>query len=206
MPAKVSIIFHSIYGHVYKLAQAIEEGAKSAGATTKLLQVKETLSDDVLAKMHATEAKKAFAHVPIATNDDLTEADAIFLGTGTRYGASTASMQAFLDATGSLWGSGALIGKIGSAFASTASQHGGQETTLVHLHTFFYHQGMLVSGCPYAAKELLNLDEISGGTPYGATTIAGPKGERQPTANELAIARFQGKHVATLAAKLAGTK
>ena len=116
----------------------------------------------------------------------------------------TASMQAFLDATGGLWGSGELIGKIGSAFTSTASQHGGQETTLVHLHTFFYHQGMLVSGVPYAAQELLNLNEITGGSPYGASTIAGPKGERTPTENELAIARFQGKHVATLAAKLAG--
>jgi NAD(P)H dehydrogenase (quinone) len=204
MPAKVTIIFHSLYGHVYKLAQAIEEGAKSAGATTKLLQVKEILSDDVLAKMHATEAKKAFAHVPLASPDDLKEADAIFLGTGTRFGASTASMQAFLDSTGGLWGSGALIGKIGSAFCSTASQHGGQETTLVHLHTFFYHQGLLVSGCPYAAQELLYLDGITGGSPYGASTIAGPKGERTPTENELAIARFQGKHVATLAANLAG--
>jgi NAD(P)H dehydrogenase (quinone) len=203
MPAKVTIVFHSLYGHVFALARAIEEGAKAAGAEIRLRQVTELLSGDVLAKMHAVEAKKPLANVPIATNDDLTWADAIFLGTPTRYGASSASMQAFLDSTGSLWGAGALIGKIGSAFASTASQHGGQETTLTHLHTFFYHQGMLVSGVPYAAKELLNLDEISGGTPYGATTIAGPTGARLPTANELAIARFQGKHVAEIAAKLA---
>lgn len=203
MPAKVTIVFHSLYGHVFALARAIEEGAKGVGAEVRLRQVAELLPAEVLAKMHATEAKKPLANVPIATNDDLTWADAIFLGTPTRYGASSASMQAFLDGTGGLWGSGALIGKIGSAFASTASQHGGQETTLTHLHTFFYHQGMLVSGVPYSAKELLNLDEISGGTPYGATTIAGPKGERQPTANELAIARFQGKHVAEMAAKLA---
>lgn len=201
--ANVAIIFYSTYGHVYQLAKAIEEGAKSAGAETKLLQVKETLPDEVLARMHAVDAKKAFANVPVATTDDLIWADAIFLGTPTRYGLPTAQMQAFIDSTGGLWGSGALIGKIGSAFSSTASQHGGQETTLVHLHTFFHHMGMLVSGVPYSAKELLALDAISGGTPYGATTIAGPKGERQPTGNELAIAKFQGKHVSELAAKLA---
>lgn len=203
MPAKVTIVFHSTYGHVYKLAQAIEEGAKSAGAEVRLRQVRETLSDEVLAKMHATEAKKQLAHVPVATNDDLTWADAIFLGTPTRYGSASGSMQAFLDATGQLWGTGALIGKVGSAFTSTASQHGGQETTLISLHTFFYHQGMLVSGVPYSSKELLTLSEMSGGTPYGATTIAGPQGERMPSENELAIARHQGKHVAEVAAKLA---
>jgi NAD(P)H dehydrogenase (quinone) len=204
MPANVTIIFYSMYGHVYRLARAIEEGAKSAGADVKMLQVKETLSDDILTKMHAKDAKKDWASLPVATPDDLTSAEAIFLGTPTRYGASCAQVQTFLDSTGQLWAKGALIGKIGSAFTSTASQHGGQETTLVHLHTFFYHQGMLVSGCPYSAQELQNLSEISGGTPYGASTIAGPKGERQPTDNELAIARFQGKHVAQLAAKLAG--
>lgn len=203
MPAKVSIIFHSLYGHVYGLARAVEEGAKAAGAEVRLRQVKELLSDDILTKMHALDAKKALASIPLATGEDLTWADAIFLGTPTRYGAATASMQAFLDATGQLWGSGALIGKIGSAFTSTASQHGGQETTLIHLHTFFYHMGMLVCGVPYAAQELLNLNEITGGSPYGASTIAGPTGARQPTANELAIARYQGKHVAELAAKLA---
>jgi NAD(P)H dehydrogenase (quinone) len=202
MPAKVTIIFYSMYGHVYRLAQAIEEGAKSTGAETKILQVKETLPDDVLQKMHAADARKAFAQLPIVKADDLADADAIFLGTPTRYGASTAQMQTFLDSTGPLWTAGKLIGKIGSAFTSTASQHGGQETTLTHLHTFFYHMGMLVSGVPYSAQELLNLNEITGGSPYGASTIAGPKGERQPTNNELAIARFQGKHVAELAAKL----
>ena len=204
MPATVVIVFHSLYTHTYELAKAVAEGATSAGATVKLLRVKETMPDDVLAKMHATDAVKAFAHVPLATPDDLKSADAIFLGTPTRYGLVTAAMQTFLDSTGSLWQSGALVGKLGSAFASTASQHGGQETTLTHLHTFFYHMGMLVSGVPYAAKELLNLDEISGGTPYGATTIAGPTGARAVSENEKAIARYQGKHVATLAAKLAG--
>jgi NAD(P)H dehydrogenase (quinone) len=203
MPAKIAIIFYSMYGHVYQLAKAIEEGAKSAGAEVKLLQIKETLPDDILEKMHAKGAKKDWESLPVATPDDLKAADAIFLGTPTRYGAACAQVQTFLDSTGSLWGSGALIGKIGSAFTSTASQHGGQETTLVHLHTFFYHQGMLVAGCPYAAQELLTLKEITGGTPYGASAIAGPKGERAVSDNEKAIARFQGKHVATLAAKLA---
>jgi len=203
MATKVAIVFYSMYGHVYRLAQAIAEGAQSAGADVGLLQVRETLPDEILTKMGAVDAKKEWAHLPIATPADLQNADAIFLGTGTRYGASTAQMQTFLDSTGQLWAGGALIGKVGSAFTSTASQHGGQETTLVHLHTFFLHHGMLVSGVPYAAQELLNLNEITGGSPYGASTIAGPRGERQPTENELAIARFQGKHVTQLADKLA---
>ncbi|HEV7302057.1 MAG TPA: NAD(P)H:quinone oxidoreductase [Tepidisphaeraceae bacterium] len=204
MPAKVQVIFYSLYGHTYHMAQAIAEGARGAGADVEVYQVAETLPADILAKMGATEAKKAFAQVPQADAKRLSEADAIILGTGTRYGSATAQMQAFLDSTGSLWQNGALIGKVGSAFTSTASQHGGQETTLISLHTFFYHQGMVVSGVPYAAQELLTLDEMSGGTPYGASTITGPKGERMPSENELKIARFQGKHVAGLAAKLAG--
>ncbi|WP_164103418.1 NAD(P)H:quinone oxidoreductase [Candidatus Laterigemmans baculatus] len=203
MAVKVQIVFHSLYTHVYQLAEAVAEGAKEvAGAEVRLAQVQETLSQEILEKMGAVEAKKSFAHIPIADPQDLADADAILLGAPTRYGAACAQMQAFLDATGGMWVKGALVGKVGSAFTSTASQHGGQETTLVHMHTFFYHQGMVVSGVPYAAQELLNLEEISGGTPYGASTIAGPRGERTPTANELAIARFQGKHVAQLAAKL----
>jgi NAD(P)H dehydrogenase (quinone) len=204
MAVKVQVIFHSLYTHVYQLAEAVAEGAREApGAEVLLAQVAETLSHEVLEKMGAVETKKAFAHVPVADPSALADADAIILGSPTRYGAATAQMQAFLDATGGHWVKGALIGKLGSAFTSTASQHGGQETTLIHMHTFFYHQGMVVAGVPYAARELLNLDEISGGSPYGASTIAGPKGERTPTANELAIARFQGRHVAVLAAKLA---
>ena len=204
MPAKIQIIFYSTYGHVWKLAEAVAEGARSvAGSDVQISQVAELLSPDILAKMGAAEAKKAFAHIPIADPKRLNEADAIILGTPTRFGSSAASMQAFLDATGGHWGSGALIGKVGSAFTSTASQHGGQETTLLGIATFFYHQGMVITGVPYSSAELLTLDEMSGGTPYGATTIAGPKGERQPSANELSIARAQGKHVATIAAKLA---
>ncbi|HEX8202112.1 MAG TPA: NAD(P)H:quinone oxidoreductase, partial [Isosphaeraceae bacterium] len=194
---------HSLYGHVYRLAEAVAEGARAVpGAEVLLTQVAETLPPEVLEKMGAVAARTAFAHVPVADPHALAEADAVILGAPTRYGAASAQMQTFLDATGGLWGRGALIGKVGSAFTSTASQHGGQETTLIHMHTFFYHQGMLVAGVPYAAQELLNLDEITGGSPYGASTISGPRGERSPTANELAIARFQGRHVAQIAAKL----
>ena len=203
MPAKVQIIFYSMYGHIYKMAEAIAEGAKSAGAEVSMYQVAETLPAEVLSKMHAVEAKKAFAHVPIANVDKLSEADAIIFGIPTRYGSTVSQMQAFLDQTGSLWMKGALIGKVGSCFTSTGTQHGGQETTILGFSTFLFHQGMVIVGCPYAAQELLNMNEITGGSPYGAGTLAGPKGDRQPTANELAAARFQGKHVAEIAAKLA---
>ena len=201
--AKVHVIFHSLYGHVYRLAEAIAEGAREiAGTDAQVFQVAETLPTEVLEKMGAVEPRKAFAKIPVADPKQLADADAIVLGTPTRYGAATAEMRAFLDATGGQWASGALIGKVGSAFTSTASQHGGQETTLLTISTFFYHQGMVIVGVPYSTQELLNLTEISGGTPYGASTIAGPRGERQPTGNELAIARAQGRHVAQIASKL----
>jgi NAD(P)H:quinone oxidoreductase type IV len=204
MPAKIQVIFYSMYGHVHHLAEAIAQGAREVpGTEVQLLQVRETLPDEILQKMGAVEARKAFAQIPIADPNRLVDADAIILGTPTRYGSATAQMQAFIDSTGSLWLKGALIGKLGSAFTSTASQHGGQETTLMSIATFFYHQGMVIAGVPYSSKELLNLSEMSGGTPYGATTIAGPQGERQPSANELAIAKAQGRHVATIASKLA---
>lgn len=204
MSAKVQVIFHSTYGHVWRVAEAVAEGCREVGgAQVQVLRVPETLSADVLAKMGATDAQKAFAHVPVADPKNLADADAIILGTPTRYGAATAQMRAFLDATGGLWMSGALIGKVGSAFTSTASQHGGQETTLLAMSTFFFHMGMVIAGVPYSTQELLRLDEVSGGTPYGASTIAGPRGERQPTANELAIARAQGRYVTGVAAKLA---
>jgi NAD(P)H dehydrogenase (quinone) len=202
--AKVHVIFYSTYGHVYRLAEAIAEGAREiAGTEAHVYQVAETLPEEVLKKMGAVEARKAFAHIPVADPKRLGEADAIILGTPTRYGAAAAQMRAFLDATGGLWASGALIGKVGSAFTSTASQHGGQETTLLAMSTFFFHMGMAIAGVPYSAKELNYLDDVSGGTPYGASTIAGGRGERQPTENELAVARAQGRHVAQLAAKLA---
>ena len=204
MSVKIHVIFYSMYSHVYRMAEAVADGARQvSGAEVQLFQVAETLPPAVLEKMGAVEARKAFAHVPLAQPAHLAEADAIILGTPTRFGMATAQMQTFLDMTGQLWASGALVGKLGSAFTSTASQHGGQETTLLGLYTFFIHQGMLVAGVPYSNSELLTLSEMSGGSPYGAATIAGPRGERLPSANELAIARAQGKHVAALTAKLA---
>ncbi|HTU24360.1 MAG TPA: NAD(P)H:quinone oxidoreductase [Pirellulales bacterium] len=203
MAVNVQVVFYSTYGHVYALAEAVAEGARSVpGTMVEVLQVAETLPAEVLEKMHAVEARKAFAAVPIADPKRLGEADAIVLGTPTRFGSATAQMRAFLDATGQLWAAGALIGKVGSAFTSTATQHGGQETTLLTLSTFFYHHGMVIVGLPYSVPELSNVAEVSGGSPYGASTIAGPKGDRRPTANELAAARAQGRHVAQIAARL----
>lgn len=204
MSIKIKVIFHSVYGHVYKLAEAVAEGARSVpGVEVELLQVQETLPADVIEKMGATEAKKAFAHIPVADPKKLAEADGILFGSGTRYGSASASMQAFFDATGGLWMKGALVGKAGGVFVSTGTQHGGQETTIINMQTFLFHQGLVVVGVPYAAQELTNMDEITGGSPYGAGTLAGSDGSRQPSANELAIARFQGKHTAQIAAKLA---
>jgi NAD(P)H dehydrogenase (quinone) len=204
MSVNVQVIFYSAYGHVFRLAEAIAAGAgEIPGVKAELFQVAETLSPELVAKIGATESRKAFAHVPIADPKQLAAADAIVLGSPTRYGSATAQMRAFLDATGALWASGALIGKVGSAFTSTGSQHGGQETTLLTMSTFFFHQGMVIAGVPYSAAGLSVLNEVSGGTPYGASTIAGPRGERQPTPNELEIARAQGRHVAEIARKLA---
>lgn len=204
MSVNVQVIFYSTYGHTWKMAQAVAEGAKLvAGADVKLLRVKETLPDDVLAKMGALDAQKAFAHVPIADPKSLPNADVLIFGTGTRYGSATAQLQSFFDATGAHWQSGALVGKVGSVFTSTASQHGGQETTLMSMMTFLFHQGLVVAGVPYAAKELLNMDEITGGSPYGAGTITKADGSRMPSPNELAIARYQGRHTTEIGAKLA---
>ncbi|MDB5326140.1 MAG: quinone oxidoreductase [Phycisphaerales bacterium] len=205
MAVKVQVIFYSLYGHVWKLAEAIAEGARSVpGAEVELLQVPELLPADIIAKMGATEAKKAFAHVPIADPQKLTDADVLIFGTGTRYGMPTAQLASFFAATGGLWQKGALIGKTGGVFSSTASQHGGQETTLVGMMNFLYHQGMVAVGVPYGAQELLNMKEITGGTPYGSTTVTSADGSRLPSENELAIARFQGKHTTEVGAKVAG--
>ncbi len=201
---RVQVIFYSMYGHVHRMAEAVAEGARGVeGVEVSLFQVAETLPAEVLAKMGAVDAKASFSQIPTADPHALADADAILLGTPTRYGLPCAQMQSFLDATGSLWAKGALIGKLGGAFTSTGSQHGGQETTLVHLHTFFYHQGMVVAGVPYSVPELTQMAEVSGGSPYGASTIAGPRGDRQPSAVELAIARAQGAHAARIASKLA---
>ncbi len=200
---KVNVIFHSLYGHVFRMAEAVAEGARGVeGAQVKLLQVRETLPDDVIARMNATEARKQFAHVPVAALDDLSEADALIFGTPTRFGNMSAQMRAFLDSTGALWAKGALIGKVGSVFVSTATQHGGQESTILSFHTTLLHHGMVIVGLPYSEARQMGVDTVSGGSPYGATTIAGPAGERQPSANELAMAGFQGAHVAAIAKKL----
>lgn len=204
MSIRVKVIFHSLYGHVFRMAEAVASGAREvAGAEVELLQVAETLSPEILAKMGATEAKKAFAHLPIADPKKLAEADALLFGSGTRFGSAAAQMQALFDATGGLWTGGALVGKVGGVFTSTASQHGGQETTLMSMMTFLFHQGLIVVGVPYAEQRLLAMNEITGGTPYGASTITDAQGERQPSDNELQIARFQGRHTAQIAAKLA---
>ena len=204
---KVNIIFHSVYGHVFRLAEAVAEGAQQVdGAEVKLVQVPETLPEEILAQMGATEAKKKLAHIPLATLDNLVEADAVIFGTPTRFGMMSAQMRAFLDSTGQLWADGALIGKVGSVFTSTGSQHGGQETTIVSFHATLLHHGMIIVGVPYSEKGLLRVDEVSGGTPYGSSTIAAPDGSRLPSENELAIGCFQGKHVAEITKRLVGAK
>ncbi len=199
----VLVVFYSTYGHIYKMAEAIAEGVKEVeGAEVELRRVPETLPQEVLEKMGAVEAQKAFAHIPAATVDELAAADAIIFGTPTRFGNMIGQMRQFLDATGQLWAQGALVGKVGSVFTSTATQHGGQESTLLSFHTTLLHHGMVIAGLPYAFQGQMRVDEITGGSPYGASTIAGGQGERMPSENELAAARFQGKYVADLAKKL----
>jgi NAD(P)H dehydrogenase (quinone) len=203
MGIKVNVIFYSMYGHVYKMAQAIAEGAGSvSGAQVNLFQVAETIPDEVLEKYGARGAKAAFAKVPVAAMENLTEADALIFGTPTRFGNMAGQMRNFLDQTGQIWFSGGLIGKVGSVFASTGTQHGGQETTITSFHSTLLHHGMIIVGVPYSEKGLTDMTAISGGTPYGATTLAGADGSRQPTENELNVAKFQGKHVAEVTAKL----
>jgi NAD(P)H dehydrogenase (quinone) len=200
---KLLVVFYSTYGHIYRMAQAVAEGAREvAGANVIVRRVPETLPPEALAAMGAVEAQKAFADIPIATVADLGEADAIIFGTPTRFGNMTGQMRQFLDGTGGLWAQGKLVGKVGSVFASSATQHGGQESTILSFHTTLLHHGMVVVGLPYAFAGQTRLDEITGGSPYGASTIAGGKGERMPSENELAAARFQGRHVAQIAKKL----
>jgi len=204
MATRIQVVFYSMYGHIYKMAEAVAEGARDAGdVEVKLLQVPELVPDAVLEKSGAKAARAAFAHVPLAEPAGLAEADAILFGTPTRFGNMCAQMRNFLDQTGGLWMSGGLIGKVGSVFTSTASQHGGQETTITSFHTTLLHQGMIVVGVPYSEARLLDMSALSGGTPYGASTVTAGDGSRQPSENELAIARFQGRHVAGIAKRLA---
>ena len=203
--AKIKIVFYSMYGHVYQLAEAVAEGARKVkGSEVQIFQVPELVPEDVLIQSGAKATRDVFAHIPIAEPSSLGEADAIIFGTPTRFGNMCSQMRNFLDQTAQLWLNGALIGKVGSVFASTASQHGGQETTIQSFHTTLLHHGMIVVGVPYSEPALLNMQEISGGTPYGATTMADHDGSRQPSENELIIARFQGQHVAEITKKLCG--
>ena len=200
MSARVQVIFYSMYGHVYQMAGAVAAGALEAGAgEVSLWQVPELVPDEILEKSGAAAARAAFAHVPVAKPTQLAEADAIIFGTPTRFGNMAAQMRNFLDQTGGLWANGALVGKVGSVFTSAASQHGGHEITLTSFHITLLHHGMIVVGLPYTEQRLVNMAEITGGTPYGASTVTGIDGSRQPSENELAIARFQGKHVAQIA-------
>ncbi|HEY9550444.1 MAG TPA: NAD(P)H:quinone oxidoreductase [Kiloniellaceae bacterium] len=197
---KVLVLYYSTYGHIETMAKAIAEGAGSvAGTQVTVKRVPELMPEDVARKAGAKLDQEA----PIAKPQELADYDAVIFGTPTRFGNMAAQMRNFLDQTGALWTSGALVGKVGSVFASTATQHGGQETTITSFHTTLLHQGMVIVGLPYSAKDQMTLDEIVGGSPYGATTIAGGDGSRQPSEKELGMARFQGRHVAEIAAKLA---
>jgi NAD(P)H dehydrogenase (quinone) len=203
MNVNVQVIFYSMFGHVWRMAQAIAEGARAIpDAEVGLYQVPELVPDEILTKSGAKTARAAFANVPIATLDQLSHADAIIFGTPTRFGNMCAQMRNFLDQTGGLWVRGALIGKVGSVFTSTGTQHGGQETTITSFHSTLFHHGMIVVGTPYSEPALSNMDEITGGTPYGASTLTRADGSRFPSENELKIARFQGRHVATIAKRL----
>ena len=202
---KVLIVYYSMYGHVHRMAQAVAEGVKGIrGAEAVLRRVPETLSPETLEAMGAVQAQEAMSGVPLVNVDELPEAEAIIFGTPTRFGNMCGQMRQFLDATGQLWASGALVGKVGSVFTSSATQHGGQESTILSFHITLLHQGMTIVGLPYAFQGQMGIDEITGCSPYGASTIAGGQGERMPSENELAGARFQGRHVAAIAAKLAG--
>ncbi|MCX5865256.1 MAG: NAD(P)H:quinone oxidoreductase [Deltaproteobacteria bacterium] len=201
---KILIVYYSMYGHIYKMAQAVAEGVRLVeGVDVDLRHVPETLPEAVLEKMGAVAAQKQQAQVPICTVEELGAADAIIFGTPTRFGGMCGQMRQFLDATGGLWVSGALVGKAGSVFTSSNTQHGGQESTILGFHTTLLHQGMVIVGLPYTFQGQMTSTEITGCSPYGASTIAGGDGSRSPSENELAGARFQGQHVAQIAKKLA---
>lgn len=200
--SKVLVLYYSSYGHIETMAKAVAQGAEGvSGTQVDIRRVPELVPEEVAVKSgYKVDQEAALIEGP----DALAQYDAIIVGTPTRFGNMTSQMRNFWDMTGGPWAQGQLIGKIGSAFASTATQHGGQETTLTSIHTTLLHHGMVIVGVPYSCPELSNMDEITGGTPYGATTLANADGSRTPSENELTIARFQGKHVAEIAAKMAG--
>jgi NAD(P)H dehydrogenase (quinone) len=197
---KVLVLYYSSYGHIETMATAIAEGVREGGAEATIKRVPELVSEEVARASHFKLDQAA----PVATIDELADYDAVIFGVPTRFGMMAAQMKAFLDQASGLWMKGALIGKVGSVFTSSATQHGGQESTILNFHTVLLHQGMVIVGLPYSFQGQMTLDEITGGSPYGASTIAGGQGQRQPSANELAAARFQGAHVAKIASKLAG--
>lgn len=200
---KMLIIYHSTYGHVRTMAEAAAEAARTvAGVEVLLRRVPETLSDEILAKMGALDAAKAQADIPVVTVEEVGAADAVLFGTPTRFGNMSGQMRQFLDSTGGLWMQGALVGKPGGVFVSTATQHGGQESTILTFHTYLLHQGMVVVGLPYSFQGQMRVDEVTGGSPYGASTIAGGDGSRQPSQTELDGVRFQAKHLAEIGLKL----
>jgi NAD(P)H dehydrogenase (quinone) len=202
----VLILYYSLYGHVHRMALAVAEGVKEVpGCEPLLRRVPETLPVEVFEKMGAAEFQREFARIPLVTMDELAGADGIIFGTPTRFGNMCGQMRQFMDATGKLWGAGALIGKVGSVFTSSATQHGGQESTILSFHTTLLHHGMLIAGLPYSFQGQSRLDEITGGSPYGASTIAGNgPSTRFPSENELSAARYQGRYVAEIARKLRG--
>jgi NAD(P)H dehydrogenase (quinone) len=200
---KLLVLYYSMHGHVERMAEAVTEGARDVADVDVLLKrVPETMPED---RARAAGAKLDQA-APVADPNELADYEGILFGTPTRFGNMCGQMRTFLDQTGSHWQSGALIGKVGSVFTSTASQHGGQETTITSFHSTLLHQGMIIIGVPYSCKELLTMDEITGGTPYGASTLAAADGSRRPSSNELTIARFQGRHVAEITRCLAQGK
>ncbi len=198
--AKVLVLYYSSYGHIEQMAHAVAEGARAAGAEVAVKRVPELVPEEIARK----SGYKLDQPAPLATVAELPQYDAIIFGTGTRYGNMTAQMKNFIDQTGSLWASGALVGKVGSVFSSSATQHGGQESTILTFHPVLLHLGMVVVGLPYAFQGQMGVSEVMGGTPYGASTIAGGDGSRQPSKVELEGAHYQGRHVAQIAARLSG--
>jgi NAD(P)H dehydrogenase (quinone) len=197
--SRILIVYYSTWGHVETMAQMVAEGARSVqGVNVTVKRVPEVMPPDTLQEIHAKTDQAA----PIASPEELANYDAILFGTPTRFGNMAGQMRNFLDRTGSLWQSGALVGKVGSVFVSTATQHGGQESTILSFHTTLLHQGMIIVGVPYSCADLMNVNEVAGGSPYGAGTISASDGSRRPSALELSIARFQGRHVAEVTQKL----
>ncbi len=197
---KVLVLYYSAWGHMEQMAYAAADGAREAGAKVDVKRVPELVPDDVAKSMHYKLDQKA----PIAKPEELADYDAIIFGTGTRYGNMTAQMKNFIDQTGALWMKGALVGKVGSVMTGSGTQHGGQESTILTFHPVLLHHGMVIVGLPYSYQGQMGVDQLRGGSPYGASYVTGPDGSRQPSAQELEAAKFQGNHVARIAAKLAG--